>query len=67
MWEMAPDQLERYRAAVADDRAGPKLSGLVKDGRAAGLEVMAHGTLKTAPHRLRRTIHGSSCSATRAS
>ena len=49
MWEMAPDQLERYRAAVADDRAGPELSGLVKDGRAAGLEVMAHGTLKTAP------------------
>ena len=49
MWEMAPDQLERYRAAVADDRAGPELSGLVEDARAAGLEVMAHGTLKTAP------------------
>ncbi len=22
MWEMAPDQLERYRSAVADDRSG---------------------------------------------
>jgi uncharacterized protein (TIGR02453 family) len=49
MWEMASDQLERYRAAVTDDRAGAELSALVEDGRAAGLEVMAHGTLKTAP------------------
>ncbi len=49
MWEMASDQLERYRAAVADERTGAELSALVEDGRAAGLEVMAHGTLKTAP------------------
>ena len=49
MWEMASDQLERYRAAVADERTGAELSALVQDGRAAGLEVMAHGTLKTAP------------------
>lgn len=49
MWEMAPDQLERYREAVADDRAGGKLAKLVSDGRAAGIEVMSHDVLKTAP------------------
>jgi uncharacterized protein (TIGR02453 family) len=49
MWEMAPDQLERYRAAVADDRTGKKLSGLVDKAKAAGLDVMSHDVLKTAP------------------
>ena len=49
MWEMASDQLERYRDAVLDDRSGAKLGRLVTDARAAGLEVMAHDTLKTAP------------------
>ncbi|MGH2628977.1 MAG: DUF2461 domain-containing protein [Actinomycetota bacterium] len=49
MWEMAPDQLERYRAAVADDRSGDDLTDLVAEARAAGLQVMAHGALKTAP------------------
>ena len=29
MWEMAPDQLERYREAVDDDRAGTKLEAIV--------------------------------------
>ena len=49
MWEMAPDQLERYRESVSDDRPGKQLEGLVAEARAAGLEVMAHGELKTAP------------------
>ncbi len=49
MWEMAPDQLERYREAVDDERTGRWLVGLVTDARAAGLDVMAHGELKTAP------------------
>jgi uncharacterized protein (TIGR02453 family) len=49
MWEMAPDQLERYRAAVADDRSGRKLAKLVADARSAGLDVAARGELKTAP------------------
>jgi uncharacterized protein (TIGR02453 family) len=49
MWEMAPDQLERYRDAVVEDRSGTKLSGLAAGARAAGLDVMAHETLKTAP------------------
>jgi uncharacterized protein (TIGR02453 family) len=49
MWEMAPDQLERYREAVGDDRSGKKLLGLVERARAAGLDVMSHDVLKTAP------------------
>ena len=49
MWEMAPDQLERYRQAVDDERSGKRLSGLVAKARGAGLDVTAHGELKTAP------------------
>lgn len=49
MWEMAPDQIERYREAVGDDRSGKRLAGLVAKARAAGLEVTAHDVLKTAP------------------
>lgn len=49
MYEMARDRLERYREAVADDRWGKKLVGLVEAARAAGLEVTAHDVLKTAP------------------
>ena len=49
MWEMAPDQLERYRQSVADGRPGGSLAAIVVKARAAGLEVTAHETLKTAP------------------
>jgi uncharacterized protein (TIGR02453 family) len=49
MWEMAPDQLERYREAVDDDATGSALSASVADARSAGLELMSHGELKTAP------------------
>lgn len=49
MWEMAPDQLERFRSAVADDRSGGELVDIVAAARAGGLEVMARETLKTAP------------------
>lgn len=49
MWEMAPDQLERYRAAVSEEQSGVELVGLVGSARAAGLEVTGHGVLKTAP------------------
>ena len=49
MWEMAPDQLERYRARVADDASGEELTRLVADAKAAGIEIMGHGVLKTAP------------------
>ena len=49
MWEMAPDQLERYRQAVSEDRTGKALVGIVAKARAAGLEVTGHEVLKTAP------------------
>jgi uncharacterized protein (TIGR02453 family) len=49
MWEMAPDQLERYRAAVDDDRSGGELQEIVSRLRAVGLDVEGHEQLKTAP------------------
>ena len=45
---LMPDQLERYRAAVADDVAGGELAGLVAAAEASGLEVWGE-VLKTAP------------------
>ncbi|HEX5936339.1 MAG TPA: DUF2461 domain-containing protein [Actinomycetota bacterium] len=49
MWQMAPDQLERYRAAVADDRSGTTVEEIVSAARAKGLDVSGHDELKTAP------------------
>jgi uncharacterized protein (TIGR02453 family) len=49
MWEMASDQLDRYREAVSDERSGARLAGIVEDARASGADVTAHGALKTAP------------------
>jgi uncharacterized protein (TIGR02453 family) len=49
MWEMAPDQLERYRRAVDETRSGNKLTTLVAAARKAGLDVSGHDALKTAP------------------
>lgn len=49
MWEMAPDQLDRYRSAVGDDRSGAQLAEMVATARAAALEVTGHDVLKTAP------------------
>jgi uncharacterized protein (TIGR02453 family) len=49
MYEMAPDQLDRYRRGVAEDRSGGELATLVAEARAAGLEVTGHDVLKTAP------------------
>ena len=49
MWEMASDQLDRYRKAVTRDRSGAELAEIVAAARAAGLGVTAHEVLKTAP------------------
>jgi len=46
---LMPDQLERYRRAVADDRTGKPLARMVDKARADGIEVSAHDVLKTAP------------------
>ena len=44
-----PDQLDRYRRAVADDRSGAELVAIVDRIAATGIEITAHETLKTAP------------------
>lgn len=46
---MAPDQLERYRIAVADDLHGSALERVIADLAAAGIEVTTRDSLKTAP------------------
>lgn len=48
-YHMAPDQLGRYRDAVAADRTGGKLQDVVDRLRAARIEVGAMETLKGAP------------------
>jgi uncharacterized protein (TIGR02453 family) len=45
---MARDQLDRYRAGVADARAGPELATLVAEAERGGLELWGQ-TLATAP------------------
>lgn len=45
---MAPDQLDRYRQGVADDRHGPELAKLVGEAQKAGLEVWS-ASLATPP------------------
>lgn len=49
MWEMAPDQLERYRTGVDADPSGTRLVGIASKARAAGLDVTGHDVLKSAP------------------
>jgi uncharacterized protein (TIGR02453 family) len=49
MWEMAPDQLERYREAVDDQKSGVQLTRIVEKIRSGGAGVVSHGELKTAP------------------
>jgi uncharacterized protein (TIGR02453 family) len=49
MYQMAPDQLERYRRAVADDLPGGELERVAAAVREQGIEVRGHEVLKTAP------------------
>jgi uncharacterized protein (TIGR02453 family) len=49
MYMPMPDQLERLRAAIAENRSGAAIEKLVNAVRAKGIEVSAHETLKTAP------------------
>ena len=46
---LAPDQLERYRAAVADNRSGPKLATAVDQLRKKRHAVAAREALKRVP------------------
>src|SRR3954471_14371242 len=42
---LMPDQLTRYREAVADDRTGKPLARMVEKARAGAIEVSAHDVL----------------------
>ena len=44
-----PEQLQRFRAAVADDKTGRQLEAIVATLRKAKYDVGARETLKTAP------------------
>jgi uncharacterized protein (TIGR02453 family) len=49
MWQMAPDQLDRYRQAVAADASGEELQRLKAAIEKKGIEVSGHDALKTTP------------------
>ncbi len=49
MHYMAPDQLDRYRKAVADERSGGALAKVIGEVRAHDIAVGGHETLKAAP------------------
>ena len=46
--QLAGDQLERFRAAVADEASGPRLASVISAARTAGLDVVGE-SLRTAP------------------
>jgi uncharacterized protein (TIGR02453 family) len=48
-YQMAPDQLDRYRLAVADDRAGADLAGVISRLTGEKIEVSGSSSLKSAP------------------
>jgi uncharacterized protein (TIGR02453 family) len=49
LYRPAPDQLARFRAAVAEEHTGRELVKLVEDLGSEDLEVSGHEVLKTAP------------------
>jgi uncharacterized protein (TIGR02453 family) len=49
MYQMAPDQLDRYRRAVADERLGGELTAVIATIEKAKVGVQGHGSLKTVP------------------
>lgn len=49
MYHLAPDQLRRWRDAIADDDAGPTVVAITADLSADGYEIGAAETLTTAP------------------
>ncbi len=49
MYHLAPDQLARYREAVADDASGERLRAVIAAIEKTGVEVVGHDSLKTTP------------------
>lgn len=48
-YHLLPDQLDRWRAAVDDDRSGPAIEAAVAEVRRAGLDVESRESLVRAP------------------
>jgi uncharacterized protein (TIGR02453 family) len=49
MWEMNPEQLARYREAVASDLFGPEIERIAAGLEQDGITVHGHAVLKSAP------------------
>jgi len=49
MWQMAPEHLERYRAAVVSDGPSTELEQVIARIEKADITVHGHGALKSAP------------------
>lgn len=49
MYQMSPEQLERYRRAVASEATGTVLAGIIATIEKAGIGVLGRDTLKTVP------------------
>jgi uncharacterized protein (TIGR02453 family) len=49
MYVMDPDQLSRYRLAVASDQAGEELAGIISDLERQQVTVRGHEALKATP------------------
>jgi uncharacterized protein (TIGR02453 family) len=49
MWEMSPEQLARYREAVASDLFGPEVERIAAGLEQDGITVHGHAVLKSAP------------------
>jgi uncharacterized protein (TIGR02453 family) len=49
MYQMAADQLDRYRRAVAEDLTGEKLRRIIATAGRQEIEITGHESLKTAP------------------
>ena len=62
---MNPEQLARYREAVAGDRPGAELEGIVAGLEQADITVHGHGALSPRRAATRPTTRASHCSATR--
>jgi uncharacterized protein (TIGR02453 family) len=49
MWHLEAEQLARYRAAVADDASGERLTDIIAAIEKDGHEIHGHDSLKSAP------------------
>ena len=66
MWHLEPDQLTKYRAAVAADGTGSDLEAIIANLERPASRSTATNRSRPPPAATRRTTRGSVCSGTRA-